>query len=247
MDEHDDEVENEYFYEIPVDDLVVDVRDFAVRLPDGGYGAVQGDLDQGLIPEDSIRSLSLATVAEALGLLSEHVEAGAPEAWLLETDPPNRMHEIELHEGLALESHGSDRLYVTVSIGLPSHADEEFENSIEQVVTPMLSHVDAVGRRSRVSPAFRDEVTVMVRYTGMAGRTVGDLIRLGDDIRALMLAVRSGEPDEHVALNLVLGGHAPTLVGQPESRWLDAKTQLWELGTPAGNAEVAKWSGSQVL
>jgi hypothetical protein len=102
----------------------------------------------------------------------------------------------------------------------------------------MLRPAGAVGRRSRVSPAFEHQVTVMVRYEGMAGRTVGDLIRLGDDVRAL--AVRSGEPDEQVALNLVLGGHAPTLIGQPESRCPDAKKQLWELGTPAGNAEVAK-------
>ena len=200
----------------------------------------EGDFDQGLIPEESVRELPLSTVAEALGLLSEHVGEGAPEGWFLETDPPNRLYEIERHEGLALESHGWDQLYVTVSIGLRADFDKDFENSIERVVAPMFRHAGAVGRRSRVSQVFEDEVTVMVRFESMVGRTVGDLITLGDDVQALLLAVRSGEPDEKVALNLVLAGHAPALVGQPESRWLDAKKQVWELGTPAGNAEAAK-------
>ena len=145
-----------------------------------------------------------------------------------------------MHEGLALESYGSDQLYVTVSIGVPVDADEDFENSVEELVEPMLRHAGAVGRKSRVSQLFQHEVTVMVRFESMAGRTVGDLIALGDDVLALLRAVRSGEPDETVALNLVLAGHAPALVGQPESRWLDAKKQLWELGTAEGNAEAAK-------
>jgi hypothetical protein len=63
---------------------------------------------------------------------------------------------------------------------------------------------------------------------------------LADDVRALLLAVRSGRVDETVALGLVLGGHVGALVGQPESEWLDAKKQPWALGTPAGNAEAAK-------
>jgi len=236
----EDEDEEDGCDEVPVGDLVVDMRSFEVRLPDGRCWAPEGNLDQGLIPEDSVRELPLPTVAEALGLLSDRVDEGAPEGWFLETDPPNRLYEIELHEGLALVSYGWDQLYVTVSIGLQVDFDEDFENGIEDVVAPMLRHAGAVGRRSRVSQLFDRQVAVMVRFESMVGPTVGDLIRLGDDVRALLLAVRSGEPDEKVALNLVLAGHAPALVGQPESRWLDVKRQLWELGTPSGNAEIAK-------
>jgi hypothetical protein len=102
--EREDEVEDDGLDEIPIDDLIVDVRNFEVRLPDGERWAFEDDLDRGLIDEESIRGLSLTPVAEALGLLSEHVEEGAPAAWYLETDPPNRIYEIELHEGLALKA-----------------------------------------------------------------------------------------------------------------------------------------------
>src|SRR4051812_4457657 len=101
----ENEDEHEDPDEIRVDDIVVDIANFEVRLPDGEYSSINSDIAQGLIPEDSVKSLPLATVAEALGLLSNHVDAGAPEGWLLETDPPNRLYEIELHEGLALQSH----------------------------------------------------------------------------------------------------------------------------------------------
>lgn len=228
------------YTEVPVDDLIVDTRNFDVRLPGGQFWAREGDIDQGVIPEASARGMPLSKAAEALGLLSDLVQEGAPEGWFLEIDPPNRIHELELHEGIALESYGADQLFACISIGLPLDADEGFETSVEEIVAPMLRHAGAVGRRTRVSLVFPHEVVVMVRYEAMSGRTVGDLISLADDVRALLLAVRSGESHQAVALNLVLAGHAATLVGQPESRWLDAKKQPWTLGTPEGNAEVAK-------
>src|SRR5438552_213005 len=80
--------------------------------------------------------------------------------------------------------------------------DDEFERRVDELVEPMLRLAGARGRMSRLSQIFRDEMTVMVRFESMASRTVGDLIDLGDEVRALLNAVRSGEPDEKVALNL---------------------------------------------
>lgn len=226
--------------EIPVDDMIVDLREFEVRLPDGTYAAMNDDFDGGVVSEDSIRHLPLASLAEALGQLSELVVEGAPEGYYLEIDPPDRIHEVEIHEGVALESHGTDQLYATVSIGLPAYADEAFERTVEPLVTPMLTLRGAVGRVSRVSMMWRDEVIVMVRFADMSSRMVRDLIGLADDVRALLLAARSGMADRHVAVGLILGRHAPALVGQPESEWLDVKRQPWSLATAAGKAEVAK-------
>lgn len=233
--DHDDELED-----IPVGELVVDVRNFEVRLPGGRCWAYDGDLGQGLISEESVRPLPLSTVAAALGVLSEYVADGASEGWFLETDPPDRLYEIEVHEGLGLESYGSDQLYVLVSIGLQADFDETFEAGMEEILAPMLRHAGAVGRRSRVDQVFEHQAIMMLRFESMADRTAGDLITLGDEARALLLAVRSGEAGEKVALNLALAGHATALLGQPESRWLDAKNQPWSLGTPGGTAEVAK-------
>src|SRR4051812_11041658 len=93
-----DDDEGEGFDESPVDDLRVDLRNYEVRSAEGDVWARNGDLDEGLIDEASLRDRPLAQVARALGLLSEHVQDGAPEGWLLETDPADRRYEIELHE-----------------------------------------------------------------------------------------------------------------------------------------------------
>jgi hypothetical protein len=226
--------------EIPVDGMTVDLDRFEVLLPDGSYAAVSGDLDAGVVQEASIRTLALGSVAEALGLLSDRVADGAPEGYFLEIDPPNRMHELEIHDGVVLESYGSSELYASVSIGLPVRADDAFESNLESLVTPILNLLGAVGRVSTVNQIWQHEVVVMVRFKEMTGRLVGDLIDLADTTRALLLAARSGKPEREVAPGLILGGHASALVGQPESEWLDVKKQVWPLGTPEGKAEAAK-------
>lgn len=226
--------------ELRIGDLVVDLAEYTVLTPEGESWERSGDIDEGLISEASVRDRSLSLVAEVLGELSEHVENGAPEGWMLEVDPKDRSRDLELHEGIALESFGSDELYVTVSIGLPAYFDGAFEEAVEGVVEPMLRHAGAVGERSRGSEVFKDQVVVRVRFKQMKDRIVGDLIDLADDVRALLLAFRSGELDERVARNLALGGHAPALAGLPESRWLDVKRDVWRLDTAAGKAELAK-------
>lgn len=226
--------------EVPVGDMWVDLRSYSIRFPGGEEAAENGDLGQGLVAEDAVAEQPLHDLAEAFGLLSEHVEARAPEGWFLEMDPPDRRYEIETHDGVALESHGSDALYATVSIGLDRYFDEEFEKQIDGIVAPMVRYAGALHRTTYVSQLFEREVVVLVRFDEMKGRIGGELIALADDVRALLNAVRSGRVDQRVALNLVLGGHAASLVGQPESQWLDAKQQPWRLGTPEGNAELAK-------
>jgi hypothetical protein len=227
--------------EIPVGDMIVDLRWFSIRFPDGSEASKENDLDQGLVSEAAVAEQPLRDLATAFGLLSEHAEDPEnPEGWFLEIDPPYRTSEIELHPGVALESWGTDWLNATVSIGLRHGFDEAFENEIEGIVEPMLRYAGAEYRTSYVDYLFDGEIVVLVRFTDMEGRKGADLIALADDVRALLQAVRSGNVTPEVALNLVQGGHAGALVGQPESQWLEAKGEPWRLGTPSGNAELAK-------
>lgn len=228
------------FTELRIGDLVVDLTEYTVLTPEGDCWARSSDIDEGLIAEASIRTRSLSLVAEVLGELSEHVEDGAPDGWMLEIDPKDRSWDLEVHEDVALESFGSDALYATVSIGLPVDFDSAFEEAVEDLVEPMLRYAGASGERSQVSELFKDQVVVRVRFDQMRDRTVGDLIDLADDVRALLLAYRSGDPNERVARNLALAGHASALAGQPESQWLDVKRDVWRLDTAAGKAELAK-------
>lgn len=235
MDDDEDE-----FPEIRVGDLVIDLVEYTVLTPEGDCWGLSGDIDAGLISEASVRNRSLSQVAQALGELSRHVEDGAPEGWLLEIDPKDRSWDLELHDGIALESFGPDELFAAVSISLPVDFDDAFEDGVESLVEPMLRYAGALGKRSRTSEVFKDYVVVRVRFEELNDRTVGDLIDLADDVRALLVAFRSGEPDQRVGRDLALGGHAAALAGQPESQWLDVKRDLWRLDTATGKAELAK-------
>lgn len=234
MDDEDDGL-----VEVPVGDLVVDLESHEVRFPKA-TACRNGDIDQGLVLEAAVAEQPLPVLAQAFGELSDLVEEGAPEGWLLEIDPPDRRCEIEVHEGVALESYGWDQLYAVVTIALDRHFDEEFERRIDGIVEPMLTRLDVSYRISTVNQIYPNEVVVMVRFNKMAGKTGADLIALGDDVRALLNAARSGRAEKDVALNLVLGGHAVTLVGQHEGQWLDAKREPWQLATAGGKAEMAK-------
>jgi hypothetical protein len=57
------------------------------------------------------------------------------------------------------------------------------------------------------------------------GRTVADAWRLGDEVDALLRAASGGEITPKTALDLLRGGKWDLFVGQPESNWLDAKSE----------------------
>lgn len=73
------------------------------------------------------------------------------------------------------------------------------------------------------------------------GRTVGELFALGVEAQALLDAARAdGELGASTARDLVAAGQASVMLGQPESRWLDAKREPHALSGDAAKWEFAK-------
>ncbi|MGI5238787.1 hypothetical protein [Dactylosporangium sp. CA-139066] len=62
------------------------------------------------------------------------------------------------------------------------------------------------------------------------GRDIGELFRLGQDIGQLVRAMTDGKLTRVTAGDLVRGGHAHVLIGQPEGHWLDVKSQHYDGG-----------------
>lgn len=74
-----------------------------------------------------------------------------------------------------------------------------------------------------------------------AGRTVGELFALSVEAQALLDAAQAdGELTASTARDLVAAGQASVLLGQPESRWLDAKREPHALRGDAAKWEFAK-------
>jgi hypothetical protein len=71
-------------------------------------------------------------------------------------------------------------------------------------------------------------------------RTVGEIAALGDDVLALAEAAETGEITRETALDLLRGGRAELLVGQPESDWLEAKSIGYDLETDRAKIELAQ-------
>ncbi|GAA1818288.1 hypothetical protein GCM10009835_42990 [Planosporangium flavigriseum] len=72
------------------------------------------------------------------------------------------------------------------------------------------------------------------------GRDLADLFELGQDMAQLAEAMTDGQLTRATAGDLVRGGHAHLLIGQPEGHWLDVKSQHYDLAGDHGQISLAQ-------
>lgn len=123
--------------------------------------------------------------------------------------------------------------------------DDEVFDLIERLTGPLLqrtqfrlvSVVDEGGRPS--APYFYSAVFSVVTR----GKSLEDLYRVGQGIRALFDAAATGELTRETVVDLIAGGRADLLVGLPEGPWLDVKAQHYDLTTDRGKISLAEAVG----
>lgn len=71
-------------------------------------------------------------------------------------------------------------------------------------------------------------------------RVLADLVKIGEDMLALLDAVDNGHIGREQIADLLRGGHAESLVGQAEGEWLEAKRQHYDLSTTNGKVALAQ-------
>jgi hypothetical protein len=227
----------------PVSDgLEVDLDGPYVIFDGKERAGVDGDYDCGVLPEASIRPLELAALDAALGMIAEDTGDRLIDTWVIDTDPPTRTYDVEMLEGIALHTGGQGELCALIDIELPRYIDEEFEARVPELLEPMMARLGAEAKAPFHSTGiFTDgNFIVMVEIPKMSGKRVADLLDLALDVQALLRAARKGEFDRGVARDLLRAGHVHVLVGKAENQWLEVKSQMWPLDTPAGKAEAAK-------
>jgi hypothetical protein len=68
---------------------------------------------------------------------------------------------------------------------------------------------------------------------------LNDAFALGRDVADLLDALVAQTPTRDTMADLIRGGNAHLLVGQPEGNWLDVKSQEWDLSSSHGKHRLA--------
>jgi hypothetical protein len=114
-----------------------------------------------------------------------------------------------------------------------SEAEELDERSLERLVKPMCEALDVpITVTSEASHDGRPEVELA---PSCQRRDIGVLLRLAAEVYELIVATIGGALTPETGRDLIRGGFPAALVGQAETRWLDAKRE-----PPANDLEFAK-------
>jgi hypothetical protein len=137
-------------------------------------------------------------------------------------------------------------LAIDVGVMLREYPEDDpaFVPRLRRLLDPMLDRraatfVSVEADDSYVAPPYL--VTIRVKPT-IRGRSVGDLFEIGEAVGEL---VSTSDADQleltrATARDLVRGGRADLLIGQPEGPWLDVKARAYDLSGDAGKISLAQ-------
>ncbi|WP_203336725.1 AlbA family DNA-binding domain-containing protein [Nocardioides limicola] len=136
-------------------------------------------------------------------------------------------------------------LVTAMHFGDRSHDGDEHAAvaKVERLIAPYLAHKRATLASANVVDAYSgpEHLAIELRIAlPIRGRTVQDLHDIGDGTRQLCDTLSSGSVSRGVVADLVRGGAAELLIGQPEGNWLDAKAQEYDLATLRGKVGLAQ-------
>lgn len=137
-------------------------------------------------------------------------------------------------------------LAIDVGVMLREYPEDDpaFVPRLRRLLDPMLDRraatfVSVEADDSYVAPPYL--VTIRVKPT-IRGRSVGYLFEIGEAVGEL---VSTSDADQleltrTTARDLVRGGRADLLIGQPEGPWLDVKARAYDLNGDAGKISLAQ-------
>lgn len=180
-------------------------------------------------PRQVIEEASVAKFRHAVGAYSKHRnESGHGYRLLISEDPPDAF-EPEASEYLPIQLKVSSN---EVAVLAESSTPDVLRSSrpVLRLLSPLVSARGAfVSGVTRIDGVRGSAVSVEVQIS-RRGLAVGDVLRLGEDVRLLLHAAFANGPlRPATAAELLRTGRHDTLVDQPEQDWLDAKSRLYEL------------------
>ena len=135
--------------------------------------------------------------------------------------------------------------HLTFSIVLgfdPGDDERDSQPLVRSVLDPLLRRHRMTIVRFESQEAFPYGSFVLHTTIGFntRERTLRELYDIGQDAHALFEAKGSGQLTRETAGDLIRGGHANVLIGQPEGHWLDVKKQHYDMNTRVGKIKLAE-------
>ncbi|MEV0271517.1 hypothetical protein AB0H43_22290 [Hamadaea sp. NPDC050747] len=194
-------------------------------------------------PLDTVRDLSLASLRRCLAAAAaqfdvtwadEHV---VEELYLTESavDQFDDGYSPRSAYSFGLIAAGELRLHISVPTTI--EADEDFL-ATRLAVFLVGNRLSLVGMEQEGVPGSI-LLTLAVRSEAR-GRTVGDAYALAEQLDRLVQALVDGTTYPATWWDLLVGGHATALVGQPESATLEAKSRAYDPAVEADQIELAQ-------
>jgi hypothetical protein len=136
-----------------------------------------------------------------------------------------------------------DALTFFLSFAFEATDKRDLHQVVEDLVEPLLRrHRMTIVKSESVDPLpWPPELIWVSIWIGFntRGRTLRELYDVGQDAYALFEAMRNGQLSRQTAGDLIRGGHANVLIGQPEGHWLDVKRQHYDLHTKGGKPKLS--------
>jgi hypothetical protein len=126
----------------------------------------------------------------------------------------------------------------------PADSDEHAAiDKVRELVTPFLDHRGAKLHSVEVEDIWSNDMALAFRIrvaTPWRGRSAAELLEVGDATLRLCDSFSSSAIDRDSVADLVRGGCAELLIGQPEGNWLDAKAEEYDLRTTRGKISLTQ-------
>jgi len=174
----------------------------------------------------------------------QHVfRSGVEDAWsvdLLVSDADERFFDEKESPVLPVHFELHERaLALRISFLIDNYDDEEAQaHQIAGILRPLLTRhrtwlLRAWPDEHHVAPPWLWHVRIGFHTRGWS---LAALLQVGQDAVALMDAGATRQLTRTAAGDLVRGGQAHLLIGQPEGHWLDVKAQQYPLDTTKGQS-----------
>ena len=225
-----------------------------MRLDEWGEGGI-GTYDGGgfFAPLEVVADVRLTALRAALRAaveangyniaLSSYVSIGAIASFVFadaDWDELDSQHSPTHEVWLDLAGDHTLLVAVTVNVRNESWSREKFRLLLEPMLNQFRStfvHADQYGEAPFAGLPWLWIIWIKPR---IQGSTIAAAFRLGSSVFQLVEAAEGGRLGPEKALQLLTGGFGDTLIGQPESSWLEAKARAWDLTELAGRIELAQ-------